>query len=132
VSTKLPMYALHPYIAVSRTSTSSARKSTAFRRTTAIPRSGPPRPPVPPLRPGPSHVSTDTDFMQRCFQLAELGRHACRPNPAVGCVIAHGSRVVGEGWHAVAGEAHAEVVALRQAGDAARGATVYVSLEPCA
>lgn len=77
-------------------------------------------------------MSIDIDFMRRCFQLAELGRHTCRPNPAVGCVIAHGSRVAGEGWHAVAGEAHAEVVALRQAGDAARGATAYVSLEPCA
>jgi len=77
-------------------------------------------------------VSTDTDFMQRCFQLAELGRHTCRPNPAVGCVIAHGSSVVGEGWHQVAGQAHAEVMALAQAGERARGATVYVSLEPCA
>lgn len=73
-----------------------------------------------------------TDFMQRCFQLAELGRHTCRPNPAVGCVIAHGSSVVGEGWHKVAGQAHAEVMALAQAGERARGATVYVSLEPCA
>jgi diaminohydroxyphosphoribosylaminopyrimidine deaminase/5-amino-6-(5-phosphoribosylamino)uracil reductase len=72
------------------------------------------------------------DFMQRCFQLAELGRHTCRPNPAVGCVIAHGSSVVGEGWHKVAGQAHAEVMALAQAGERARGATVYVSLEPCA
>jgi diaminohydroxyphosphoribosylaminopyrimidine deaminase / 5-amino-6-(5-phosphoribosylamino)uracil reductase len=77
-------------------------------------------------------VSTDTDFMQRCFQLAELGRHTCRPNPAVGCVIAHGSSVVGEGWHHVAGQAHAEVMALAQAGERARGASVYVSLEPCA
>jgi diaminohydroxyphosphoribosylaminopyrimidine deaminase/5-amino-6-(5-phosphoribosylamino)uracil reductase len=77
-------------------------------------------------------VSTDTDFMQRCFQLAELGRHTCRPNPAVGCVIAHGTGVVGEGWHQVAGQAHAEVMALAQAGERARGATVYVSLEPCA
>jgi len=77
-------------------------------------------------------VSIDTDFMQRCFQLAELGRHTCRPNPAVGCVVAHGSTVVGEGWHAVAGQAHAEVMALAQAGERARGATVYVSLEPCA
>lgn len=77
-------------------------------------------------------MSTDTDFMQRCFQLAELGRHTCRPNPAVGCVIAHGTAVVGEGWHQVAGQAHAEVMALAQAGERARGATVYVSLEPCA
>jgi len=77
-------------------------------------------------------VSNDTAFMQRCFQLAELGRHTCRPNPAVGCVIAHGSTVVGEGWHQVAGQAHAEVVALAQAGARARGAVVYVSLEPCA
>lgn len=77
-------------------------------------------------------MSTDTDFMQRCFQLAELGRHTCRPNPAVGCVIAHGSTVAGEGWHKVAGQAHAEVMALAQAGARARGATAYVSLEPCA
>jgi diaminohydroxyphosphoribosylaminopyrimidine deaminase/5-amino-6-(5-phosphoribosylamino)uracil reductase len=77
-------------------------------------------------------VNIDQDFMQRCFQLAERGRHTCRPNPVVGCVIAHGDRVVGEGWHAVAGQGHAEVVALQQAGEAARAATVYVSLEPCA
>lgn len=77
-------------------------------------------------------VNIETDFMQRCFQLAELGRNTCRPNPAVGCILAHGTAVVGEGWHAVAGQAHAEVMALAQAGARARGATAYVSLEPCA
>ncbi len=53
------------------------------------------------------------------------------PNPRVGCVIANAERVLGEGWHVRAGEGHAEVNALRAAGSQARGATVYVSLEPC-
>jgi diaminohydroxyphosphoribosylaminopyrimidine deaminase/5-amino-6-(5-phosphoribosylamino)uracil reductase len=77
-------------------------------------------------------MAVDSDFMQRCFQLAELGRHHVRPNPAVGCIIAHGVKVVGEGWTQPPGQAHAEVMALRQAGEHARGATAYVSLEPCA
>lgn len=71
-------------------------------------------------------------YMQRCIQLAGLGRQTVRPNPVVGCVIVAGSEVVGEGWHERAGQAHAEVNALRQAGEKARGATVYVSMEPCA
>lgn len=77
-------------------------------------------------------MNRDTDYMQRCIQLAGLGRHTVRPNPVVGSVIVAGSAVVGEGWHQLAGEAHAEIHALRQAGEAARGATVYVSMEPCA
>ena len=68
--------------------------------------------------------------MQRAIELAERGRYTTHPNPRVGCVIAQGERVVGEGWHRTAGEAHAEPLALRAAGDAARGATAYVTLEP--
>lgn len=77
-------------------------------------------------------MDIDTDYMQRCFRLAALGRSTCRPNPVVGCVVVSAAGVVGEGWHQVAGEGHAEVRALQQAGARARGATVYVSLEPCA
>src|ERR1700686_4738989 len=69
--------------------------------------------------------------MQRALELAARGLATTDPNPRVGCVIAHGERIVGEGWHRRAGEAHAEVVALRAAGAQAAGATVYVTLEPC-
>jgi len=70
--------------------------------------------------------------MARALRLAERGRFTARPNPVVGCVIAHHDRVVGEGWHQRTGGPHAEVFALRQAGAEARGATAYVTLEPCA
>ena len=63
--------------------------------------------------------------------LAERGRYTVAPNPLVGAVVARGGIVVGEGWHSRAGGDHAEVVALADAGDAARGATIYVTLEPC-
>ncbi|HLS80848.1 MAG TPA: bifunctional diaminohydroxyphosphoribosylaminopyrimidine deaminase/5-amino-6-(5-phosphoribosylamino)uracil reductase RibD [Steroidobacter sp.] len=68
--------------------------------------------------------------MRRAIELAQLGRYTNHPNPRVGCVIAQGERIVGEGWHRKWGEPHAEVHALREAGDAARGATAYVTLEP--
>jgi len=68
--------------------------------------------------------------MRRAIELAELGRHTTQPNPCVGCVITQGERIVGEGWHRKWGEPHAEVLALQAAGEAARGATVYVTLEP--
>lgn len=74
----------------------------------------------------------DHRFMARALELAERGLYTTTPNPRVGCVIAHGASVVGEGWHERAGHPHAEVNALAAAGAAARGATVYVSLEPCA
>lgn len=74
----------------------------------------------------------DAAFMRRAIELAPRGRGQTAPNPMVGAVVVRDGRIVGEGWHARYGEAHAEVMALREAGDAARGATVYVTLEPCA
>ena len=74
----------------------------------------------------------DHRFMARALELAERGLYTTTPNPRVGCVVAHGASVLGEGWHERAGAPHAEVNALAAAGAAARGATVYVSLEPCA
>ncbi|MDE2305043.1 MAG: bifunctional diaminohydroxyphosphoribosylaminopyrimidine deaminase/5-amino-6-(5-phosphoribosylamino)uracil reductase RibD [Gammaproteobacteria bacterium] len=69
--------------------------------------------------------------MGRALELAARGLYTTDPNPRVGCVLVGGGRVVGEGWHRRAGEAHAEVHALAAAGAAARGATAYVTLEPC-
>ena len=77
-------------------------------------------------------TAIDHAHMARALRLAERGLYTTKPNPMVGCVIAHGANVVGEGFHARAGEPHAEVHALRAAGERARGATVYVTLEPCA
>lgn len=76
-------------------------------------------------------AATDAAMMARALRLARKGLYRTDPNPRVGCVIAHGDRVVGEGWHRAAGEAHAEIEALRAAGEQARGACVYVTLEPC-
>lgn len=76
--------------------------------------------------------ATDHAHMAHALRLAERGAWTTKPNPMVGCVIAHGQRVVGEGFHQYAGQPHAEVLALDQAGARARGATVYVTLEPCA
>lgn len=73
----------------------------------------------------------DARAMRRALELAERGRQTVSPNPMVGCVIVADGDVVGEGWHRAAGDAHAEVLALRAAGPRARGATVYVTLEPC-
>ena len=73
----------------------------------------------------------DSRYMQRAVTLARKGLGRTAPNPPVGAVVVSGSRIVGEGFHPRAGEPHAEVFALRQAGDAARGATLYVTLEPC-
>lgn len=73
----------------------------------------------------------DHECMARAFSLARKGLYTTDPNPRVGCVIASGGRIAGAGWHAAAGSPHAEVEALAQAGESARGATVYVTLEPC-
>jgi diaminohydroxyphosphoribosylaminopyrimidine deaminase/5-amino-6-(5-phosphoribosylamino)uracil reductase len=73
----------------------------------------------------------DLVMMARALRLAVRGRYTCMPNPAVGCVIVQGDNVVGKGWHQRAGAPHAEVNALHEAGELARGATVYVTLEPC-
>jgi diaminohydroxyphosphoribosylaminopyrimidine deaminase/5-amino-6-(5-phosphoribosylamino)uracil reductase len=73
----------------------------------------------------------DQAAMRRALELAARGLESTHPNPRVGCVIAQGERIVGEGFHERAGEPHAEVFALRAAGEAARGATAYVTLEPC-
>jgi diaminohydroxyphosphoribosylaminopyrimidine deaminase/5-amino-6-(5-phosphoribosylamino)uracil reductase len=81
--------------------------------------------------PGPDFSAIDHALMARALRLAERGRFTTQPNPRVGCVIAHGDTVLGEGWHQRAGEPHAEVFALRAAGERARGATAYVTLEPC-
>jgi diaminohydroxyphosphoribosylaminopyrimidine deaminase/5-amino-6-(5-phosphoribosylamino)uracil reductase len=76
-------------------------------------------------------TAIDHAHMTRALRLAERGLYTTQPNPRVGCVIARGDAVVGEGWHQLAGEPHAEVFAMRAAGDHARGATAYVTLEPC-
>ncbi|HEU4353632.1 MAG TPA: bifunctional diaminohydroxyphosphoribosylaminopyrimidine deaminase/5-amino-6-(5-phosphoribosylamino)uracil reductase RibD [Burkholderiales bacterium] len=70
-------------------------------------------------------------MMRRALELAERGLYTATPNPRVGCVLTREQAVVGEGWHERAGGPHAEVVALQDAGSAASGATVYVTLEPC-
>jgi len=71
-------------------------------------------------------------FLERALDLAERGRGTTQPNPVVGAVLVRDGEVVGEGWHERKGEAHAEVNAIAAAGDRARGATLYVTLEPCA
>ncbi len=75
--------------------------------------------------------ATDYSHMARAMRLAERGLFTTQPNPRVGCVIAHSDGIVGEGSHERAGGPHAEVFALREAADRARGATAYVTLEPC-
>ncbi|MFI5403808.1 MAG: bifunctional diaminohydroxyphosphoribosylaminopyrimidine deaminase/5-amino-6-(5-phosphoribosylamino)uracil reductase RibD, partial [Planctomycetota bacterium] len=76
--------------------------------------------------------SRDSAFLGRAADLAEKGRFRVEPNPVVGCVLVRKGGVVGEGWHAFWGGPHAEAMALRRAGRKARGATAYVTLEPCA
>ena len=78
-----------------------------------------------------SSDGTDARFMARALYLARRGCCTTKPNPQVGCVLVKDGVIVGEGWHQRAGEAHAEIEALRAAGTDARGATAYVTLEPC-
>lgn len=78
-----------------------------------------------------SFSAFDHAMMRRALALAERGLYTTTPNPRVGCVLTQGERIVGEGWHEKAGAPHAETLALAAAGGAARGATAYVTLEPC-
>ncbi len=78
-----------------------------------------------------SFSAVDHGMMVRALQLAERGLWTTSPNPRVGCVLVRDGEIVGEGWHEKAGEPHAEIHALRATGDRARGATAYVTLEPC-
>src|SRR5262249_48488268 len=73
----------------------------------------------------------DRTCMWRALELAQAGLYTTTPNPRVGCVLVRDGQIVGEGFHEKAGEAHAEVRALQAAGPLARGATAYVTLEPC-
>ena len=75
--------------------------------------------------------AVDHAFMARALALAANGRNTATPNPNVGCVIARGGRIIGEGWHARAGGPHAEAAALAACSESAEGATAYVTLEPC-
>src|SRR5674476_246124 len=74
----------------------------------------------------------DASYMRRALELARMGWGQTAPNPMVGAVVIRNGEIVGEGYHTRFGAAHAEVEALRAAGDRAAGATVYVTLEPCA
>ncbi len=80
----------------------------------------------------PAFDAHDHAHMAQALRLAARGLYTTQPNPRVGCIIAHGEEVVGRGWHERAGQPHAEVHALREAGASAYGATAYVTLEPCA
>src|SRR5690606_38529800 len=110
-----PISALHRSIDASTSRTRSARKLTACPQASH---------PI-------AEALSDQALMARAIRLAERGLYTTEPNPRVGCVLVRDGRIVGEGWHVRAGEGHAEVNALRQAGELARGAAAYVTLEPC-
>ena len=78
-----------------------------------------------------AEATADLNFMRYALELARRGQGFVEPNPLVGCVIASGERIIAEGWHQQFGGAHAEIEALLAAGERARGATMYVTLEPC-
>jgi len=80
------------------------------------------------VRPLPSSA----DYLRRALRLAARGRYRTSPNPKVGAVLVRDGEIVGSGWHRQVGGPHAEVEALNEAGERARGATLYVTLEPCA
>src|SRR3989338_4176964 len=73
----------------------------------------------------------DERYMNQALALAEKGRSTVSPNPMVGCIIVKNGRIVGIGYHQKAGGPHSEVISLRRAGEKAKGATMYVTLEPC-
>jgi len=76
-------------------------------------------------------TSADHEFMAQALRLARRGLYTAHPNPRVGCVLVSSGEVIGEGWHRLTGEPHAEINALAMAGDKARGCVAYVTLEPC-
>jgi len=76
-------------------------------------------------------VNNHETMMQSAIDLAKNGMFSCKPNPRVGCVIAKDNKIIGQGWHQKTGEDHAEVKAIKDAGDNTKGATAYISLEPC-
>ena len=78
-----------------------------------------------------SFTADDHRYMAHALQLAERGLYTTDPNPRVGCVLVRDEQIIGEGWHERAGEAHAEIHALKNAGKKARGSTAFVTLEPC-
>ncbi len=73
----------------------------------------------------------DNYFMMLAVEQARQGLYTARPNPAVGCVIVQSAKIIGQGFHPKAGQPHAEVFALKEADERAKGATAYVTLEPC-
>ena len=75
--------------------------------------------------------SDDQAYMVRAVQLARKGLYTTDPNPRVGCVLVKAGEIIGEGWHERAGDPHAEIIALNQAGGQARNSTAFVTLEPC-
>lgn len=77
------------------------------------------------------YTDNDTAYMAAAIRLAWLGRYSTHPNPRVGCVLVRDNKIVGQGWHQQAGKPHAEINALQMAGGDAKGATAYVTLEPC-
>ncbi|OTU48888.1 riboflavin biosynthesis protein RibD [Acinetobacter pittii] len=79
-----------------------------------------------------SELKQDQYWMQQAIELAKRGLYSTKPNPNVGCVIVKDDQLIGQGFHPKAGQPHAEVFALREAGEHAQGATAYVTLEPCA
>src|ERR1700689_1062896 len=134
---KWGMCGSRPYTAASRIWTPSARKSISCASTAGA--GNPARtncrcyPAMPAMMRIMSKQSASQDraHMVRALELAALGLYTTDPNPRVGCVVANADSVLGEGWHVRAGEPHAEVLALRAAGPQARGASLYVTLEPC-
>lgn len=78
-----------------------------------------------------SFSEQDLHYMAQALDLAQKGLYSTKPNPAVGCIIVQNGEVVGQGWHQKAGQPHAEPIALAEAGELAKGATAYVTLEPC-
>src|ERR1700755_1945622 len=110
-------------------SASQSASSAPANKSTTSPHSTP--------KPTPTHCSTDTvnshdtHFMEHALDLARKGVGLASPNPTVGCVIVKDGAILGEGFHQYDWKDHAEIVALKQAGERARGATLYVTLEPC-